>query len=193
MSFLRKPVGSNHALALLVVCFAASGGLRMLSAGAALAESSGHVEDTQKEHAEMDTGPTESADVLLRAVQERSAQLDVQERRISERMALLKIAEEEFEIRRKELIEAEEKLSATLAIADNAAEKDLLRLTAVYENMKAKKAAELFDSMDTVFAAGFLIRMAPQSAADVLSAMDKDAAYSASVLMASRNVGAPTK
>lgn len=193
MSFLRKPVGTNHALALLVVCFAASGGLRMLSAGAALAESSGHIDDTQEEHAEVDCGPTESADVLLIAVQERSSQLDDQDRRISERMALLKIAEEEFSIRREELIEAEEKLSATLAIADNAAEKDLLRLTAVYENMKAKKAAELFDSMDSVFAAGFLIRMAPQSAADVLSAMDRDAAYSASVLMASRNVGAPTE
>lgn len=183
----------GHAMTLVIVCFLASGGLRLMSAGQAYAEQSAHAAD-DAEMALLDgCTPPEDADALLGVVQERSAQLDQREKRITERLALLEIAETEFEKRRDELIAAEEALAATLALADNAAERDILQLTAVYENMKPKNAAEIFDSMDPVFAAGFLIRMAPQSAADILSAMDKNAAYTTSVIMASRNVGAPTE
>ncbi len=183
----------GHALSLIILCFVASGGLRLFVVGQAYAEQTDPKKDMM-EHAAMEgCTPPEDADVLLTAVQERSAQLDERETRLTERLAVLEIAEAEFEERRAELIAAEEKLAATLAIADNAAERDIQQLTAVYENMKPKNAAEIFDSMDPVFAAGFLIRMAPTSAADILSAMDKNAAYTTSVIMASRNVGAPTE
>ncbi|MHA3915584.1 MotE family protein [Halovulum sp. GXIMD14793] len=177
-------------MALLIACFLVSGGLRVLTVGQAYAEQAGNAPETP-EMAAVDCPPPEDADVLLTVVQERAQQLDERDAKMAERLAVLQIAEAEFEKRRDELIAAEEKLAATLAIADNAAERDIQQLTAVYEEMKPKNAAEIFDSMDPAFAAGFLIRMAPQSAANILSAMDKNTAYTTSVIMASRNVGAP--
>ena len=182
----------SHALGLLVICFLVSGGLRLFASGTALAEQRTEAAGVEVASVE-NCAPTENPDTLLVAVQERSGQLDALENRIAERQAVLAIAETEFEARLSQLVVAEEKLAATLAIADNAAENDLLRLTAVYENMKPKNAAGLFDTMDSNFAAGFLIRMAPKAAADILSSMDQEAAYSATVLMAARNVGAPTE
>lgn len=180
----------GHAMALVIACFLVSGGLRVLTVGQAYAEQAGTAPETP-EMAAVDCPPPEDADVLLTVVQERARQLDERDAKMAERLAVLQIAEAEFEKRRDELIAAEEKLAATLAIADNAAERDIQQLTAVYEEMKPKNAAEIFDSMDPAFAAGFLIRMAPQSAANILSAMDKNTAYTTSVIMASRNVGAP--
>ncbi len=175
----------SHALWLIMLCFLASGGLRLGVAGSALAEQVGEAKPPM--------AVSEDAEALLAAIQERSEQLDARERRIAERLALLEIAEEEFESRREALIAAEEALAATLAIADNAAENDIQRLTAVYQNMKPKKAAEIFNTMDPTFASGFLARMAPEAAADILTAMDTDAAYTISVIMASRNMNAPTE
>lgn len=183
----------SYALTLIIVCFALSGLLRISIASTAVAQQLG---ETQFASNETDTSSGDTGqgrDALLAALQERDQQLRDSERRLEERLALLKIAEEEFESRREALVEAEQRLAATLAIADNAAEKDLTQLTAVYQNMKPKKAAEVFDSMDPVFAAGFLIRMAPEAAAEILTAMNTEAAYTVSVLMASRNMNAPTE
>ncbi|MEM1265961.1 MAG: hypothetical protein AAGI50_08100 [Pseudomonadota bacterium] len=181
---LARPRRSK-ALLLLAACFLLSGALRLGVTGPAVAQQIG------------DRLPEQAAsfeeDALLAAIQERAQQLDQRERRIAERQALLDIAEQEFERRKGELIAAEGALAETLSIADKAAENDIQRLTAVYQNMKAKDAAVIFDSMDPVFAAGFLIRMAPEAAADVLSAMTTETAYTVSVIMASRNVGAPTE
>jgi len=91
------------------------------------------------------------------------------------------------------LEDAENRLADTLALADNAAEKDLERLTSVYENMKPKEAADIFETMDVTFAAGFLSRMRPDAAAGILSNVDKTLAYAISVAMAGRNIGVPTE
>lgn len=188
----RKPQ-RGHAFAIIITCFLVSGILRLFVAGTALAEQLAHPEEVSSEHTEINCPAPEDADVLLTVVQERAGQLDKREQRLTERLAVLELAEVEFKTRSAELIEAEQRLAATLAIADNAAENDINKLTAVYENMKAKNAAEIFDSMDPGFAAGFLIRMSPKAAADIMTSMSKELAYSASVIMATRNVGAPTK
>ncbi len=189
-TIFEKPPRS-FALALIIGCFVLSSALRLSAAGAAMAQQLGETQLASSESMEGDNSA--DTDVLLEALRERDKQVKESERRLVERQALLKIAEEEFEKRRIALIEAEERLAATLAIADNAAEKDLQQLTAVYQNMKPKKAAEVFDAMDPVFAAGFLIRMAPESAAEILTSMTTETAYSVSVLMASRNMNAPTE
>jgi flagellar motility protein MotE (MotC chaperone) len=82
-------------------------------------------------------------------------------------------------------------LKKTLAIADGAAEKDLAKLTAVYEAMRPADAAALFQTMAPEFAAGFLGRMRPEIAAAVLAGMNPGKAYSISVLIAGRNATAP--
>jgi flagellar motility protein MotE (MotC chaperone) len=59
--------------------------------------------------------------------------------------------------------------------------------------MKPKEAAEIFETMDVSFAAGFLNRMRPDAAAGILSNVETTTAYAISVVMAGRNAGAPVE
>jgi len=106
-------------------------------------------------------------------------------------MAALSLADQAINKRMAELQVAEDSLKKTLSIADGAAEKDLARLTAVYEAMRPADAANLFQTMAPEFAAGFLGRMRPETAAAVLAGMKADKAYTISVLIAGRNATAP--
>lgn len=129
---------------------------------------------------------------LLAALQARGRDLDNRERLIEDRMKALSIAGTAVEQKLTALIEAENRLRDTLALADGAAEGDLTRLTEVYEKMKPKDSATLFEQMQPEFAAGFLARMKPQSAAEIMAGMDPTAAYAISVVLAGRNAAVPT-
>lgn len=128
---------------------------------------------------------------LLQALNDREAQVIAFEAATKERMAALTLAEEAISKRLEELEAAEASLRDVLVIADGAAEKDIARLTAVYEAMKPADAAALFDAMAPEFAAGFLGRMQPASAAAVMAGMPPEKAYSISALIAGRNALAP--
>ena len=109
------------------------------------------------------------------------------EREAETRLAAAELAEERARATLVELQAAERALRATIALADGAAEGDLARLTAVYENMKPQQAAPLFQQMTPGFAAGFLGRMRPDAAAAILSGLEPEAAYAISVILAGRN------
>ena len=128
---------------------------------------------------------------LVEAMQEREEGVRLREAMLADRLSALSLAEQAIEARLAELRAAEAELSETLSRADGAAERDLARLTAVYESMKHKDAAILFEAMAPEFAAGFLGRMRPDAAAAVLSGMSAEAGYAVSVLLAGRNARVP--
>lgn len=128
---------------------------------------------------------------LLSALRDREARIAQREEKIAMRSKALSVADSEIAKRMAALAQMEENLRRTLALADGAAEKDLSRLTTVYENMKPKEAAVLFEAMEPDFAAGFLGRMRPDAAASVLAGLSPEAAYSISVILAGRNATAP--
>lgn len=128
---------------------------------------------------------------LLHALQEREARVDAREKQIAMRTKTLEVANTEVQRRLDALKQAESALRATLALADSAAEKDIARLTAMYESMKAKDAAPLFEAMEPKFAAGFLGLMRPDAAAAILTGMAPEAAYTISILLAGRNAKVP--
>jgi flagellar motility protein MotE (MotC chaperone) len=130
---------------------------------------------------------------LAAALSAREAAVELGEMALKDRMAALALAEETITQRLAELTAAETELARTLAIADQAAEQDLTRLTTVYETMKPKDAAALFETMAPAFAAGFLGRMQPQAAAAVMSGLKPETAYEISLVLASRNAEAPTE
>ncbi|MGC9418058.1 MAG: MotE family protein [Rhodovulum sp.] len=149
--------------------------------------------DTQAEHdtvAEPCPPPPDIAEVLS-ALQAREAEIAALEAELDERAATLEIAGEEIARQMAALEAAEAALESTIAIADDAAESDIARLTSVYENMKAEEAAALFAEMDPQFAAGFLGRMRADAAAAVMAGLDPPVAYSISVILAGRNARAP--
>lgn len=128
---------------------------------------------------------------VLSALRNREQQLNRREVQIEDRMKALEIADEAIDRKLLALVEAEERLSATLAMADGASEGDLARLTDVYEKMKPKDTAALFEEMDPEFAAGFLGRMRPGSAASVMAELRPQTAHAISVILAGRNAWVP--
>lgn len=188
----RKARRRPGPLALIVLALLASGLLRLLSDGSAIAREVAAMTGETSE--EVKPGacplPPDTAQ-LLAAVQARQGQLDAREEKIEARLQALAEAEQRMQANTAALVAAEQKLAATLAIADKAAEEDLNRLTAVYENMKARNAARLFAAMAPEFAAGFLARMRADAAAAVLANMEPEAAYAISLIVAGRNARAP--
>lgn len=134
---------------------------------------------------------SEDLEKLLRELQRREALLETRERQIEDRMQALKVADEAIEKKLAALMDMEAALRQTLAMADGASERDLESLTNVYNNMKPKEAAGLFETMDPTFAAGFLSRMRPEAAAGIMARLSPDVAYSISVILAGRNNSVP--
>ncbi len=180
-------------LAVIAVLLAASGAIRL---GTGVAEAL--VRDEAVASVELGAGVepqacTEVAGIgpLLEAIREREARVASRESALEERMQALALAERRLTSQQAELAATEEALAATLALADRAAEDDLMRLTTVYETMKPKDAALLFEEMDPNFAAGFLARMQPAAAAAVMSGMTPRGAYTLSVILAGRHASVP--
>lgn len=63
---------------------------------------------------------------------------------------------------------------------------DILHLVEMYKTMKPKKAAEIFDSMDPGFAAGFLRQMDSTQAGLIMSEMSARKSYQISLIIANR-------
>lgn len=185
-------------LMLIAACLAVSGMLRLTYTGAALAKEISALsttgpaaEDDAESFSTCAAEQTPSA--LLAAIRERTTTLQQQELQLADRRQTLAVVEKKVAEQILAMNEAETKLAATLAIADEATEKDLARLTAVYENMKPKNAADIFAGMDIRFAAGFLARMRPDAAANILAGLPTDKAYAISLTIAGRNADAPTE
>ncbi|MGL4280543.1 MAG: MotE family protein [Albidovulum sp.] len=179
----------RRALSVLFLLLATSGLLRVgLTAGHAL-------DTANAEAAPVETTACTGDDAALKAMFEdlktRETRLRAREDGIALREKAVALAGSEAEKRIAALEAAEGKLAATLEQADQAAEKDVTRLVAVYERMKPKDAAALFAEMAPDFAAGFLSRMRPEAAAAVMAGLDPKVAYAISVQFAGRNAAAP--
>lgn len=176
----------------------ASGALRLaIEAGPALArsdETTSHGDMVQEDPQHQGAGniPDRSGlHEMLEAFRVREERLKERERLLEERTHAVEIADRAVNEKLRELVEAEAALRATLELADGAVERDIARLTAVYETMKPKEAAALFEEMAPEFAAGFLARMRPEAAAQIMTGLSPDIAYTISVVMAGRNAQAP--
>lgn len=169
---------------LIVLCFVASALLRISDTGWAMAQGSAETGATQE---------VGEADALLDAIREREAELEREEHRMAERRQTLSVAEAKLAEQLAAFEIAQKNLEDTLAMADKAAERDIDRMTTVYESMKPKDAARIFERMDVAFAAGLLVRMRPEVAAEVLTGMNADAAYAVTLTITSRNAAVPTQ
>lgn len=182
---MRRKRGAPAALAVLAALFLGSAGVRIADGlGQAMALGA-EVTPAPPTVAQPDTN------ALIAALNAREARLQEREAALTDRMQALALAEARVSERIEELRAAEAALAATVAIADQAAERDLAQLTRLFESMKPKDAAALFEEMAPEFAAGFLARMQTEAAANVMAGLTPRSAYQISVILAGRNVGAP--
>lgn len=192
----RARKGGRSALILIAGFFLASGLLRLGSGtGSAIAREVDALRHSEQEEMQAPVAceSGEGIGELLAAIKQREARIEQQETAFANRMQALAVAEVGMKRNLTALIEAEQKLKSTMASANMAAEDDLARLTSVYENMKAKDAAALFEEMDPRFSAGFLGRMRPDAAAAIFAGLTPAKAYSISVILAGRNADVPTE
>ncbi len=185
--------GGRSALVVIALMLALSGLLRLGNeAGSAFASGSDAIETDSSESDTVCTTPDDIAAVLA-LLEERETRVATRESNLADRLQALAVAETEIQRNMEALEATESRLAATMARASTAAEDDLERLTAVYENMKPKQAAPVFAAMDPQFAAGFLGRMRPDVAAAILAGLEPEVAYAISALLAGRNANVPTE
>lgn len=194
----KQIISARGSIAIITTFLLCSAMLRVMTgAGTAIAEGE-LVERLTQSGVSEDTGERneiqrmEHVEKILKALQEREKRVEQREQYLKTHAKALEVAKIEVERRITALELAEERLSATLALADTAAEEDIILLTTVYENMKPKDAIPLFSAMEPKFAAGFLGRMRPEIAAEILSGLEPQSAYSISAILAGRNASVPT-
>ncbi|WP_373354962.1 MotE family protein [Pseudoroseicyclus sp. CXY001] len=188
----RRRVGRGT-LAVLAALLLASGGLRLASGAEGAIAAVAPAFDTLAVTAEGEDSctPADTPEALLEAFRQREERIEARESQLADRMQALRLAEAEVAEKLAALQEAQSSLEATLALAATAAEDDITRLTAVYENMKPEDAAALFEQMAPDFAAGFLARMNAPAAAAVMTNLPPETAHALSVVIAGRNAAAP--
>lgn len=196
---LRRP-GTRYLLPSLALVFLLAGLMRLgAGIGTALAEDSEPRNQRFAALADAPTSPahrpeagdTAASAALLVQMTQREQALRLRESALAEREQLLEAAVERLEQQINALQAAEQELSATMALADQAAEDDIARMVRVFESMKPEEAALVFTEMDPGFAAGFLGRLNPDSAAAVMAGLEPRQAYLLSTIVAGRNALVP--
>jgi flagellar motility protein MotE (MotC chaperone) len=123
---------------------------------------------------------------LLEQLQHRRQELDARDRELEIREGLLKTAEQRIEARLSELKEVEAKVDAAAAKKDEAEAARLKGLVTMYENMKPKDAAKIFDRLDMRVLIDVATQINPRRMSDILAAMSTEAAERLTVELATR-------
>ena len=117
---------------------------------------------------------------LLERLQERRKELDTKARDLELRENLIKEAEQRLEARMNEL-----RVLENPATAENPADNPKMKnLVVMYEGMKPKEAARIFEKLDMTVLVGIAKAMKPVKLAEVLAVMNPDAAQKLTVELA---------
>jgi flagellar motility protein MotE (MotC chaperone) len=140
------------------------------------------------------TLPTGAERAILERLQERREELDTRARELDIRENLIKGAEKRIEARLNELKEVEGRITTDTQKKNDAEAAKLKGLVIMYENMKPRDAAKIFDRLEL----GVLLQVAslinPRQMAEILAQMSPDTAERLTVELASKaNDGNPGK
>ena len=133
--------------------------------------------------------PTISAGerAVLESLQQRRQELETRSRENDVRDSLLKAAEKRIEQRMQELKEMESRLQGTEKKKDDEEAAKFKSLVTMYENMKAKDAAKIFDRLDLRVLIEIANAMNPRRMSDILGQMTPEAAEKLTIEIANRS------
>jgi len=123
---------------------------------------------------------------ILERLQERRAELDARAKELDMQEGLLKAAEKRLEGRINELKELEARVNAAVKAKDDAEAARFKNLITMYENMKAKDAAKIFDRLDRGVLLDVATQINPRRMSEILAQMSPEAAERLTVEMANR-------
>lgn len=123
---------------------------------------------------------------LLQQLAERRRVLDQRAAEIDQRWALLSAAEERVQLKIDELADLQFTIENLLIQHDEQEEAQMRSLVKIYENMKPKDAARIFEELDMVVLLDVVDRMKERKVAPVLAKMNPDRAKSITLELAQR-------
>lgn len=134
--------------------------------------------------------PAERA--VLERLHERREELDQRARELDIREGLVTAAEKRLEARLIEMKDVEARINAAMTKKDEAEVARLKGVVTMYESMKAKEAARIFDRLDMRILLEVASLMNPRRLSDILAQMTPQAAERLTVELATRS-NAPEK
>jgi flagellar motility protein MotE (MotC chaperone) len=135
--------------------------------------------------------PAERA--VLERLHERREELEQRARELDIREGLITAAEKRLEARVIELKDVEARINAAMVKKDEAEVARVKSVVTMYESMKAKEAARIFDRLDIRILLEVASLMNPRRLSDILAQMSPQAAERLTVELATRSSNAPEK
>ena len=126
---------------------------------------------------------------ILERLQARRQEIESRQREIDIRESLLKSAEKRIENKVEEMKAVESRITATQAEQKAAEAQRLKGLVTMYEGMKPKDAARVFDRLEMSVLIEIASAIAPRKMSDILGLMSSEAAERLTVEMARRANG----
>jgi flagellar motility protein MotE (MotC chaperone) len=131
--------------------------------------------------------PSAGERAVLESLQQRRQELETRSREMEVRDSLLKAAEKRIEQRLQDLKDQETRISGASAKRDEEDQAKFKSLVTMYENMKAKDAAKVFDRLDLRILVELATKMNPRRMSDILGVMTPEAAERLTIEIANRS------
>jgi flagellar motility protein MotE (MotC chaperone) len=120
--------------------------------------------------------PSPGERTVLESLNQRRLELEARARDLDMRESLLATAEKRIEARLGELKDAEARLNAGARKHDDMEAAQFKGLVTMYENMRPKDAAKIFDRLDLKIQVDLVAQMNPRKMSDVLAQMSPEVA-----------------
>ena len=129
--------------------------------------------------------PSSAERAILERLGERRSELEARGKELDMRESLLKAAEKRLEGRIGELKELEERVNAAAQIKDESEAARFKNVVTMYENMKAKDAAKIFERLELKVLVDVSTKINPRRMSDILAQMSPESAERLTVELAS--------
>jgi flagellar motility protein MotE (MotC chaperone) len=123
---------------------------------------------------------------ILGRLQDRRQELDARDRELEMRESLLKAAEKRLEAQVTELKNVETRINTAVSSRDKTEQQRFKDIVTMYENMKAKDAARIFDRLDLKILVEVATQINPRKMSEILALMSAEAAERLTVELANR-------
>lgn len=128
---------------------------------------------------------------VLERLQSRRQELDTRNRELEMRENLIKAAEKRLESKVSELKNTESRVTNAMGTRDKVEAERFKSIVSMYENMKAKDAARIFDRLDMRILIDVSTQINPRKMSEILAQMTPDAAERLTVELANRASAQP--
>lgn len=121
---------------------------------------------------------------LFDEMAQRRKELDMREQKLQTREALLQAAEQELDRKFQELSQLRKEIEALLVTQSDEEQARVASLVKIYEGMKPKDAARIFDTLDLDILVSVVSSMSERKLSPILAAMNPERARTITIMLA---------